>query len=372
MIIQRKEAVEPKVAETDAQRAWTSWALQRIDAELTRCGETPLLRMPLPEQWGIDLYLKDESRQPTGSLKHRLARSLFIYALCNGWLSEGKRVIEASSGSTAVSEAYFARLLGLPFTAVMPRSTSRAKVERIEELGGTCHLVDDPTMIYSESQRLAEELSGIYLDQFTYAERASEWGGDGNIASSVLSQLHREQFPIPSWIVVGAGTGGTSATFGRHCRLEGYDTRVAVADPEGSAYAQAWETGNLLTTARGSKIEGIGRPRVEPSFIPELVDSVVRVPDPASVAAMRFCSKELGQLVGGSTGTALWAALVKISEMRKQGVRGSVVTVICDHGERYLDTYYNDQWLETQGIEISEYMTQLEVFFSTGELVALN
>ena len=88
----------------------------------------------------IDLYLKDESVHPTGSLKHRLARSLFLYALVNGWITEGTTVVEASSGSTAVSEAYFARMLGLPFVAVMPRRTSVEKIALIEAAGGTLSL----------------------------------------------------------------------------------------------------------------------------------------------------------------------------------------------------------------------------------------
>lgn len=352
------------------QRSWVGWALRQIEAETTRSGETPLLRFPLPASFGIDLYLKDESRQPTGSLKHRLARSLFVYALCNGWLVKGRKVIEASSGSTAVSEAYFARLLGLPFVAVMPSTVSRAKIARIEELGGVCHLVDKPTEIYAESERIARDTGGIFLDQFTYAERASEWAGSTNIASSVLSQMGKERFPVPSWIVVGAGTGGTSATFGRHCRLTGLASSVCVADPEGSAYAGAWESGDFSETAPGSRIEGIGRPRVEPSFIPELVDRVIRVPDAASIAAMRFCSDELGQLVGGSTGTALWAALEQVTRMRDAGETGSVVTVICDHGERYLDTYYDDAWLRAQGIDTAPYEEQLREFVQHDRLAA--
>ncbi|QGH70366.1 pyridoxal-phosphate dependent enzyme [Pseudactinotalea sp. HY158] len=344
------------------RRTWTTWALSRLDAEATRCGETPLLQFPLPVDWGIDLYLKDESKQPTGSLKHRLARALFMYALCNGRLEPGRRVIEASSGSTAVSEAYFAQLLGLPFVAVMPRGTSRAKIDRIVAYGGTCHLVDDPRTIYAESERLALETGGLYLDQFTYAERASDWTGPLNIAAGVLDQLSKERHPVPRWVSIGAGTGGTSATFGRYLRLAGYDTAVCVADPEGSAYACAWETGDLTTTATGSRIEGIGRPRVEASFIPELVDSVVRVPDGASIAAMRFLSVQLGQPVGGSTGTALWAALEKITAMRAAEERGSVVAIICDAGDRYLDTYYDDAWVASQGIDLAPYTGRLSEF----------
>lgn len=346
----------------ETRRAWTTWALRKLDAEATRCGETPLLQFPLPEDWGVDLYLKDESKQPTGSLKHRLARALFTYALCNGRLEAGRHVIEASSGSTAVSEAYFAQLLGLPFVAVMPRSTSRAKIDRIEAYGGRCHLVSDPTTIYAESERLAAETGGLFLDQFTYAERASDWSGDLNIAAGVLSQLSRERHPVPRWVAIGAGTGGTCATFGRYCRLAGYDTAICVADPEGSAYAPAWEAGDATLTAPGSRIEGIGRPRVEASFIPELVDSVVRVPDGASIAAMRFLSTQLGQVVGGSTGTAFWAALEKITAMRAAGEQGSVVAIICDGGDRYLDTYYDDAWVADQGIDLEPYAERLAAF----------
>ena len=98
--------------ERPGTREWASEAIRRIEADANRSADTHLLRFPLPPEWGIDLYLKDESTHPTGSLKHRLARSLFLYGLCNGWIREGTTVVEASSGSTAVSEAYFARLLG--------------------------------------------------------------------------------------------------------------------------------------------------------------------------------------------------------------------------------------------------------------------
>ncbi|MGA5135004.1 pyridoxal-phosphate dependent enzyme, partial [Streptomyces olivoreticuli] len=89
-------------------RAWLNEAVRKVQADANRSADTHLLGFPLPPEWGIDLYLKDESTHPTGSLKHRLARSLFLYGLCNGWIRPEAPVIEASSGSTAVSEAYFA------------------------------------------------------------------------------------------------------------------------------------------------------------------------------------------------------------------------------------------------------------------------
>jgi cysteine synthase A len=178
-------------------RAWVDEAIRRVEADANRSADTHLLCYPLPVDWDIDLYLKDESTHPTGSLKHRLARSLFLYGLCNGWIGEGTPVIEASSGSTAVSEAYFARMLGLPFVAVVPAATSREKIELIEFFGGRCHLVADPTLVYDEAHRLAAETGGHFLDQFTYAERATDWRGNNNIAESIFEQMAQERHPVP-------------------------------------------------------------------------------------------------------------------------------------------------------------------------------
>ena len=88
-----------------SQRRWVADAIHTIEADFNRSADTHLIPMDLPGYPGIHVYLKDESSHPTGSLKHRLARSLFLYALANGWLREGGTVIEASSGSTAGSEA---------------------------------------------------------------------------------------------------------------------------------------------------------------------------------------------------------------------------------------------------------------------------
>ncbi len=322
-----------------------------------------------PADWGIDLYLKDESTHPTGSLKHRLARSLFLYALCNGWIARDRPVIEASSGSTAVSEAYFARMLGLPFIAVMPESTSKEKIALIEFYGGQCHLVDDPTRVVEESRQLAASTGGHFMDQFTYAERATDWRGNNNIAESIYDQLSKERHPVPGWIVVGAGTGGTSATIGRYIRYRRLQTCLCVVDPENSAFFPGWAGNNPgYVTDRGSRIEGIGRPRVEPSFMPEIVDRMIQVPDAASIAAIRLLARRTGYRAGGSTGTSLWGAFRIIAEMRAAAVQGSVVTLMCDGGDRYAHTYYDDNWLAVSGIDIAPHEAALAGFLATGRL----
>lgn len=352
-----------------ADRAWLAHAVRLIEADMQRSADTHLLRFPMPRAFadaGIDLYLKDESTHVTGSLKHRLARSLFLYALCNGALTERTTVIESSSGSTAVSEAYFARMLGLPFVAVMPAGTSPEKIALIQAQGGRCHLVDDPTTIYAESHRLAAECDGHYMDQFTFAERATDWRGNNNIAESIFAQLALERHPVPEWVVVGAGTGGTSATIGRYVRYRGHRTRLCVADPDGSAFFPGWRDGDLSQVGVGSRIEGIGRPRVEPSFVGPIVDRMHHVPDAASVGTMRELEPILGRRVGPSTGTSVWACFELAAELREEGVAGSIVTLLCDSGDRYAETYFDDGWVAAQGWDLFPYREAVRGFMSAG------
>jgi cysteine synthase A len=250
----------PLPAGVGADREWARHAIDLLLGDARRSADTHLVKLRFKGLPGIPVYLKDESTHPTGSLKHRLARSLFLYGICNGRIGPGTTLVEASSGSTAVSEAYFAEMLGLPFVAVMPRSTSGQKIAAIERFGGTCRFVDHAGEIYAVAQRLADEAGGHYLDQFTNAERATDWRGNNNIAQSIFEQMEAEAEPVPEWVVMSAGTGGTSATIGRYLRYRNLATRLCVVDVEGSVFYDAWKSGNHGFTAPGSRIEGIGRP----------------------------------------------------------------------------------------------------------------
>ena len=332
-------------------RAWTCEAVAVLRREAARSADTHLLHQRLPAFPGIDFYFKDEAAHPSGSLKHRLARSLFLYALCNGRLQPGQQVVDASSGSTAISEAWFARLLGLPFTAVMPACTAPRKIAAVRELGGDCDLVDDPSSVYARAATHAQA-GACHLDQFGLAERATDWRGNNNIAESVIDQLRHEPHPEPAWVVCGAGTGGTSATIGRYLRYRGLRTRLCVADPAGAAFAHGWNDNDRDARAtRPTVIEGIGRPRVEPGFLFQVVDEVVEVADPQSVAATWLLEELLGRRYGGSSGTNFAACLLLAARMRERGERGSIVTLLCDRGERYSDTLFDRDWLAARGID---------------------
>jgi cysteine synthase len=347
--------------------SWSQHALKLIENDQRRSADTHLLRLDLPAVHNVDVYLKDESTHPTGSLKHRLARSLFLFGICNGRIRHDTPIVEASSGSTAISEAYFARLLGLPFHAVVPAGTSKEKIEAIKRHGGECHLTSDGKAIYSAAEDLAGRIGGVYLDQFTYAERATDWRGNNNIAESIFEQMSRERHPVPRWIVMSAGTGGTTATIGRFIRYKRLATRLCVADPENSVFFDAFFAHDVSLVSNGaSRIEGIGRPRVEPSFVPNVIDHMMRVPDAASLAAMRVLSGRLGRRVGGSTGTNFFALCRLASNLQSTKTEGSLVTLICDSGDRYSGTYYDDSWIAAQGLDLAPYEQPLEHFLDMG------
>ncbi|HVI57434.1 MAG TPA: PLP-dependent cysteine synthase family protein [Luteimonas sp.] len=332
------------VDESCDPREWVAEAIAALHREAARSADTHLLHLVMPGLPGIDFYFKDEAAHPSGSLKHRLARSLFLYALCNGQLRPGQAVVDASSGSTAISEAWFARLLGLPFTAVMPATTAPAKIEAVHALGGRCELTGPSACPKARAREIAAR-GACFLDQFGLAERATDWRGNNNIAESILGQMRQERFPEPAWIVCGAGTGGTSATIGRYLRYRGLRTRLCVAEPTGMAFARAWRTRDHDARAtRSTCLEGIGRPRAEPGFLIEVVDRVVEVPDAASIAGALLLEQLLGRRYGGSSGTNLVACLELAARMHWRGERGSIVSLLCDRGERYDRTLFDPAW----------------------------
>ena len=340
-------------------RAWAAAAIAQLHREAARSADTHLLHMQFDGFPGIDFYFKDEAAHPTGSLKHRLARSLFLYALCNGRLHAGQSVVDASSGSTAISEAWFARLLGLDFTAVMPACTAPGKIEAVRALGGRCELTSDGECTQARAREIAAG-GACFLDQFGLAERATDWRGNNNIAESILGQLAQEPHAQPAWIVCGAGTGGTSATIGRYLRYRGLHTRLCVAEPEGAAFAIGWRNRDRQACARQPTcIEGIGRARVEPGFLFEIVDEVIEVADTASVAAMLLLEERLGFRYGGSSGTNLVACLALATRMRDAGRGGSIVTLLCDRGARYRETLYDAAWRKAHDIDAAPWLQQL-------------
>lgn len=358
---------DPDRSSQDGERRWAQQALARLRAEAAEEKAIPLRRYPLPQSWDVRLYFRDESQRPTGSIKHRLVRRLMEDAVVRGDIRQDTTVVEATAGNTAIATAYFAQLIGVPFVAVVPGRTSPAKREGIERYGGTCHAFDPPAAIYDEAARLAAEVGGHYLDHLAAAKHAEDWRAEDSVGAALLAQVAAAEGSPPAWVVVGVGTGATSATLGSHLRYHGCPTRLAAVDPEHSAYWPSWVTGYPgYGTGMPSRIEGIGRPRVEPAFLPSVIDLAMPVPDAASVAAMRYLATATGWSAGPSTGTNFWAALRLVDRMRAGGETGSIATLICDGADAYRGTYFDDDWLRRRQLDPRPYTRTIDRFLSGG------
>lgn len=352
----------------DFPNAWAAEAIQRIRQDVVT---TPLRTLPLPAFPNIEVYLKDESAHPTGSLKHRLVRTMLSAAIASERLTAGTPLVAATGGAVAVAGAYFARLLDLPFTALVPASTPPHVRDRITREGGEWQVAElPPAALQQEARALAESTGGHFLDHFEDASAATSASELPTIADELFDQLSNKPHPHPTWVVTGAGTGTTSATIGHHLRAHDLHppTRLAVVDPENSAYFPGWASDCLdYATGMPSRIPGIGRPRIEAGFRPDLIDLVIPVPDAASIAAMRWLHTAANVSAGPATGASLWGVCHLLNRMREAGEHGSIATLIGDGAAPYQHTHLNPTWLSQRGLDPAPHEATLTHFTNTAE-----
>jgi cysteine synthase A len=294
-----------------------------------------------------------------------------MHALIEGKIGPKTHLYEASSGNTAIGEAYFAKLLNLPFTAVMRPGVSEGKLRAIRGYGGNTEIVTQ-NITPAEFIRRAIDVQPLSynIDQFANAEKALDYykgnpAATMNMANEIYLQLQRSNHRCPQWFVAGAGSGGTATSIARYVRkwadYEGScPANIAVVDPEDSVLMDWFKTGDgTVSVAKGSRIEGIGsrgpiRMGSTFSLLREGVDKMIKVPDADSIAAMQLVSKLVGFDVGPSTGTNFCGAVSIAREMHQSGQSGAIVTIICDGGLRYTDNYYNAPWLAQAGLNSDE------------------
>ena len=317
---------------------WSAEAIERIRSAHT---PTPLRTLRVGR---TEIVMKDETVLPTGSTKHRTVAAMFCHAIASGEITEHTQVITATTGPVAIAAAHFATMLDLPHTALVPAKTTPDVLARIEKEGGRWQRAEHPpAALQQEARELATRWGAHFLDHFTAAEPAvTAW--PPTIADELFAQLTEP----PQWIVVGAGTGATATAMGRHIRKEGLPTKLAVVDPENSAYFPAWASGaHDYGTGMPSRIPGIGRPRVEPGFRPGVVDVVIPVPDAASIAALLWLHEQ-GVDAGPATGTSVWG-------IRHLNEKGPVATVITDSGTPYRTTHLSREWLRAMNLDPTPY-----------------
>jgi cystathionine beta-synthase len=303
-------------------------------------GDTPMLRLDrIGRDLPCPLLAKLELLNPGGSVKDRVAVSMIEAAERDGLLKPGSTIVEGTSGNTGVGLAIVAARRRYRCIFVMPDKMAPEKIALLRAYGAevvvcpTAVKPDHPDSYYSVTDRLAAEIPGAFHpDQYHNPENplAHERTTGPEIWEQTSGRV--------TYFVAGIGTGGTISGIGRYLKSRNPAVQIIGADPEGSVYSGGG--------GRPYLVEGIGEDFWPTTYDPDAVDRVVMVTDADSFSTARRVGVEEGLLVGGSTGTALWAAIQLAPELGPDDV---VVTLVPDSGRGYLSKLYNDEWMTDHG-----------------------
>jgi cystathionine beta-synthase len=314
--------------------------MEVADNVLDLVGNTPLVRL---DRVGRDLHChllaKLEYLNPGGSVKDRPARAMVDAAEAAGLLSRGGTIVEPTSGNTGVGLAIVAAIRGYRCIFTVPDKVAAEKRQLLRAYGAdvvvcpTTVPPEHPDSYYSVADRLTAETPGAF--------QPNQYRNPANPQSHVATtgpEIWRQTAGRITHFVAGVGTGGTISGVGHYLKSQNPGIQIVGADPEGSIYSGGG--------GRPYLVEGIGEDFWPSTYDGSVVDRIVAVSDRDSFLTARRVTREEGIFVGGSTGTAVWAAL----EVGKSlGPDDVVVVLIPDSGRGYLTKLYDDSWMADHG-----------------------
>lgn len=316
-------------------------------------GHTPLLKLRLDKSnWNV--YCKLEKYNPGGSMKDRMALNMILDAENRGKLHPGGTIIESSSGNTAVGLAIASAIKGYNFIAVVDHHASSEKIKTIKALGGKIVMVGDE---YGENQVAVIEREKTAEKMAESMENAFFPNQADNVANrsayiDTLAQELVDDLPQIDELYGAIGTGGSLCGTAMGLKKTGMNICVNAVEPDGS----------ILFGGEGKPYyqSGTGNPINAP--IPKIIDySLIDfnwyVSDEEAFNTCRYFAKKYGLLIGGSSGGALYKALEQL--YLKKG-EGTAVILLCDGGEKYLDTVYNDDWMQQHNLISQDVILNIE------------
>jgi cystathionine beta-synthase len=336
-----------------------------LDSFLDAMGNTPLVRLRSVTR-GVKptVLAKLEMLNPGGSVKDRIGLPMIEAAEREGLLKPGGTIVEPTSGNTGHGLAIAAAVRGYRCIFVMPDKMSQEKISLLRAYGAEVVIAptavppDSPESYYRVADRLASEIPGAFQpNQYRNPENpAAHYRTTG-------PEIWEQTDGRLTAFVCGVGTGGTISGAGRYLKERNPDVLVVGADPEGSLYSG--------DEARPYLVEGIGEDFIPDTFDPSVVDRYVRVSDRDSFVAARAVTRQEGILVGGSSGTAVFAALQVARELDDPDA--TIVVLLPDSGRQYLSKLYSDTWMLQHGMLERPEVVRVEEVLSakSGELPAL-
>ena len=310
-------------------------------------GDTPLIRLRrMSEETGCEILGKAEFMNPGGSVKDRAALGIIEAAERDGRIQPGGTVVEGTAGNTGIGLAHICNTRGYRCLIVMPETQSREKFEILETLGAEVRAVPavpyrDPGNYQHVAERLADELEdAVWANQFD---------------NTANREIHERTTGPEIWaqtgggvdaFVAATGTGGTLAGVGRALKAHKPEVQIVLADPHGSGLYE-WAAHGEIKVEGSSITEGIGNSRVTANLEGTSIDDAVRIGDPDAVAMVYRLLREEGLYLGSSSGINVCAA---VEVARRLGPGHTIVTILCDGGDRYRSRLFNREWLDAKGL----------------------
>src|SRR5437870_1488498 len=317
---------------------------------LQAVGKTPLVRLNKvagPEDAAV--YAKCEFLEPGGSIKDRMALYILDKAEREGRLKPGAVIVENTSGNTGMGVALWAAVKGFRCVFTMPDKMSMEKVNSLKAFGAEVVVTptnvpaEDPRSYYETAKRIHRETPGSFmLNQYHNPDNIE---AHYKLTGPEIEKDVREAGISLDFFVAGLGTGGTMSGAGRYLKERFPALRNIGVDPEGSVYLDYFKTGRLIQP-HVYKVEGIGEDMLCKAMDFSVLDDVRRVDDKQSFTMARKVAREEGLFAGGSSGSAVHAA---VDLAREIGKGKNIVVVLPDSGTRYITKFYSDEWMKDNG-----------------------
>ncbi|MEV6678978.1 cysteine synthase family protein [Streptomyces erythrochromogenes] len=303
-------------------------------------GRTPLLELSVADG-SATVLLKMEQFNPTGTAKIRMARNMVDEAEAAGLLAPGGWLVESTSGNTGLGLALIAAERGYKFTAVVDNHSSADKLRGMRAFGAEILNVagDADGLATAERDTTAERLAAEHGAYWTAQHRNQ---GNPNGYRALARELHDDLGDGIDYLYGAVGTGGSLCGTGRFLRERIPDLKIIGVEPVGS----------VVFGGEGAPYHQSGTGTPEGSEIGAVVDYAVfdqgvKASDAEAFETCRYLARNFGLLIGGSAGGVVYKAL---EQARSAGPGSTIVVLVCDGGDKYLDTVFDDDWMAAHGL----------------------
>jgi cysteine synthase A len=323
-------------------------------------GNTPLIRLKgASEATGCEIFGKAEFLNPGQSVKDRAALYIIREAEKKGLLRPGGVIVEGTAGNTGIGLTLVAKALGYRTVIVIPETQSQEKKDALKLFGA--ELVEVPAVPYKNPNNYVK-ISGRLADELAKSEPAGAiWANQfDNVANR---EAHVETTAPEIWeqtngkvdgFICAVGSGGTLAGVAKGLRAKNPHVKIGIADPEGAALYEYYAHGELKS--EGSSItEGIGQGRITANLEGFTPDFAYRIPDAEALPLIFDLVEKEGLCLGGSTGINI-AGAIRLA--RDLGPGHTIVTILCDYGNRYQSKLFNPDFLKSKGLPVPAWLTQ--------------